>query len=75
MKRLLFIIPLLFVASACGEAAPADGGSNDHRLYEEHITLKDGRNVTCIVYSHERAEEGGLSCDFAGAGTPEEFGS
>lgn len=32
------------------------------RIKETHMTLSDGREITCLVYREHRA--GGLSCDW-----------
>ena len=52
---------------SAGDTPPDDIGS---RIYEQPVTLKDGRVVTCLVFIDFR--KGGLACDFdhATAKTP-----
>lgn len=66
MKKILatlFFATLALTGCAAGNADAETGSAT--RLYEEHITLKDGRTVVCIEYvSYQR---GGVSCDWDGA--------
>lgn len=66
MKRLisaLAIIGLALTGCASGNADSNTGESTP--LYERHITLQDGREVTCINYA--AGYKGGLSCDWGNA--------
>ena len=63
MKRIipaLAGIALLLVGCSSG-ATDADTGDASP-LYERHINLQDGREVTCIVYA--APSKGGVSCDW-----------
>lgn len=63
MKRLipaLAIIGLALTGCASGNT-DADTGEQSS-LYERHIILKDGREITCIVYA--APHKGGVSCDW-----------
>lgn len=58
---------LTFGLSGCTESGSAVDDSpssevSDFTLSEKHITLQDGRKITCIKYSAGR--KGGLSCDW-----------
>lgn len=58
---------LAFGLSGCTESGSAGRESgtfpvSDYTLSEEHITLQDGRKVTCIKYAS--GYKGGLSCDW-----------
>ncbi|MCO6514703.1 MAG: hypothetical protein J6589_09605 [Snodgrassella sp.] len=40
------------------------------RIKETHMTLSDGRKITCLVYKADRA--GGLSCDWHNTQQPKQ---
>lgn len=40
-------------------------GETSNYLYERTVELKDGREISCIVY--KQYNTGGLSCDWTGA--------
>ena len=64
MKRIipaLAIAGLLLTGCVSGNANTSDEG----RLHEDSITLKDGREITCVNYSSYN--QGGLSCDWNNA--------
>jgi len=66
MKKLIIAVIAVACLTGCGsyEGRPgADGGAAEHLLYEEHVQV-NGRDVTCVVYDDQYAEQGGLSCDF-----------
>lgn len=50
---------LAFGLSGCTESGSV---GSDYTLSEEHITLQDGRKVTCVKYAS--GYKGGLSCDW-----------
>lgn len=58
-----------WVVSACGAQAADDGrldqGDSNYRDYltEVHVTLKNGRDITCISQM-TAGGSGGLSCDW-----------
>ena len=61
MKRIiptLAIVGLLLTGCVSGNA----NTNNDVLLHEVSITLKDGREITCVKYSAHN--QGGLSCDW-----------
>lgn len=49
-------------ATACGSEVKT---FDKDTLFENHLTLKDGREVTCII--HSDYNQGGVSCDWEGA--------
>jgi len=48
-----------------GVTPATKGVSHGQGLYETTVTLKDGREVECLVYAYGSA--GGLDCDWEGA--------
>ena len=71
MRALLAAIALALSLTACGSSSGTDGGSSepkqDKELTESSITLKDGREITCVIYKDDYYEQGGLSCDWVTA--------
>ena len=64
MKRKMMVVAVAaLLLTGCG-AADADTGKSTN-LSEKKIALKDGRQVTCVVYKAGYA--GGLSCDWDNA--------
>lgn len=62
---------MLLTLTGCGSSASTPAPTkttDDSSLSESTITLTDGREVTCVVYS--AIKQGGLSCDWVGAATP-----
>lgn len=62
-KKLLaamFVSTLILTGCASGNTSAETGESTS--LYERHITLNDGRTLTCVTYS--KYNQGGLSCDW-----------
>jgi hypothetical protein len=64
MKKIaLCIFAVLALAGCSDDRTGEDGGTNGHRLYEEHVQI-DGRDITCVVYDDQTYKQGGVSCDF-----------
>lgn len=83
MGRALMVVPALVVTglipTACSVAGPSDGYGpepyqegdiyyNDSNILENHFTLSDGREVTCLALVMSGV--GGLSCDWDNASKP-----
>lgn len=70
MRRSLLTAFMVLALSSCGSASdestvPSPGTSDvdsGGELSEQSITLRDGREVTCVVYASYKS--GGLSCDW-----------
>lgn len=60
MKTALAFLALVFVLSGCGE----DGIDGVPTFREETFTMKDGREVQCVVF--QAINEGGIDCDWNG---------
>lgn len=71
--HLVFVIIALLALSGCGapESNDEPDGTSEFSaptgLSEQVITLRDGRQVTCVVYSGYK--QGGTSCDWESANT------
>lgn len=66
MKRLIPALAIMAVAlTGCDSGATSVDTGEPTTLYERHITLEDGREVTCII--HSRSYQGGVSCDWDNA--------
>ncbi|UUX60154.1 hypothetical protein [Glutamicibacter halophytocola] len=65
MKKKLTALALVAVAlTGCANGNPDPATGEPGSLYEENVTLRDGRELTCIVYA--RGYKGGVSCDWEG---------
>ena len=73
MKKVVSVVTVLissFIIVACssGEVQPSNSGGEAQRsnsgflLYEDKVTLSDGRVVTCVTFSG--VNKGGVSCDW-----------
>ena len=63
MKQLIPALAIIGLAlTGCASGAANVETGEPTTLYERHIVLKDGREVTCIVHSNGR--QGGVSCDW-----------
>jgi len=68
MKYLVLLLFVVFCLTACGGSVTTGDDTNEGSINEAHITLKDGRVITCLVYA--RGYKGGLSCDWISPETP-----
>jgi hypothetical protein len=53
------VLSLLFSGCASAQPRGEQGGSTNSVLYQENITLDDGRTIPCIIYNRTA-----LQCDF-----------
>lgn len=53
------------ISSGGSPESDSEAGEQSQYLYERTITLKDGRKVTCVVWSG--GNQGGVSCDWGNA--------
>lgn len=58
-------VGVLLGTAGCATGAPDAETGKATTLYEQPITLSDGRTVTCVV--HSDGYQGGLSCDWSNA--------
>ncbi|WP_443460607.1 hypothetical protein [Glutamicibacter arilaitensis] len=66
MKKKLAALALVAVAlTGCANGNPDPATGQPSKLYERQVTLRDGRELTCIVYTS--SHKGGVSCDWEGA--------
>ena len=66
MKRIIPALAIVAIALTGCSSGNTDADTGEQSpLYERHINLRDGREVTCIVYAGPF--KGGLSCDWDNA--------
>lgn len=74
--RVGILAGVLLLSSACSSGW--DENESDYHgwdalpqrgMYYDDVELPGGGTVACLVYSNPSAEEAGLSCDWANAGT------
>ena len=65
MKKALAVFAIIatLALTGCASGIPDDGESA--HLRDQHVKLRDGRTVTCVMYLD--GSLGGLSCDWEGA--------
>ncbi|AIY01197.1 hypothetical protein ART_1598 [Arthrobacter sp. PAMC 25486] len=67
MKKTLATLAIIAVLAltGCDVGKPDETTGAKTNIEERHVTLNDGREITCLRYKSGYA--GGLSCDWAGA--------
>ncbi|MNW35821.1 hypothetical protein D3C74_128230 [compost metagenome] len=65
MKKKLAALALVALAlTGCASGNPDPATGEPTKLYERQVILRDGRELTCIVYTS--SSKGGVSCDWEG---------
>ncbi len=67
MKKALATLAIVatLALTGCASGNPDAGVGESTRLRDQHIKLRDGRTVTCVMYAD--GSLGGLSCDWEAA--------